>query len=142
MKMRSLAIVVYAALLLGTLAFAGYAGYSVFISMRQDAAGPSYGYIYDDWPDGDHSDKDRWRGGVFFGFKADRIRWVAKPKGEYIDGDSVKFFVRLPMSDHVFDELILRLQSSDEFSYRAIDEFDSSGLFFVPDWFPRPDEAS
>ena len=119
----------------------GFAGYTLFDSIRQDNAGPSYGYLVDDWPDGGDSDKDHWRGGEFFGFKADKIRWLAMPKGENVDGDSVKFFVRLPMTDQVFNELILRLQSSDEFAYRSLDSFSSADLFLTPDWFPRPDEA-
>jgi hypothetical protein len=137
-KMRFLAIIASAALLLGAL---GFAGYSLFVSIRKDAVGPSYGYIYDDWPDGDHSDKDHWRGGEFFGLKADKIRWMAKPKGEGVDAHSKKFFVRLPMTDQAFEELIHRLQSSEEFGFRALDTFNSSSLFFIPDWFPRPDEA-
>lgn len=137
-KMRFIAIIASGALLLCTL---GYAGYALFVSIRQDTVGPSYGYLVDDWPDGDHSDKDHWRGGVFFGFKADKIRWLAKPKGEGVDGDSKKFFVRLPMTDQAYGELILRLQSSDEFAYRALDSFSSADLFLTPNWFPRPDQA-
>jgi len=55
--------------------------------------------------------------------------------------DTLPHFVRLPMTDKVFKELILRLQSSDEFAYRALDSFSSADLFLTPDWFPRPDEA-
>lgn len=140
--MRIVAVLVYGALLLCSLGFAGYAGYTLFVSIREDAVGPSYGYHFDDWPDGDHSDKDHWRGGVFFGFKADKIRWMARPKREGVDGDSKKFFVRLPMTDAEFDGLIKRLQSSEGYSYRPHETFDSSRLFFVPDWFPRREEAT
>ena len=137
-KMKLVAIFASGALLLCTL---GYAGYSLFVSIRQEVVGPSYGYIFDDWPDGVHSDKYHWRGGVFFGFNADKIRWMAKPKGEGVDAYSKRFFVRVPMNAAVFDELIRRLQSSEEYAYRASKTFDYSRLFHIPDWFPRPEEA-
>ena len=127
-----------AALLLSAL---GFAGYTLFILIRQDAVGPSYGYIYDDWPNGDHSDKDHWRGGTFFGVKADRIRWIAKPKRDSIDVHSIRFFARIPMSDLEFERLIARLKASEELAYRSSETFNSSRLFFVPDWFPRPEDA-
>ncbi|MCH7229150.1 hypothetical protein [Haloferula sp. A504] len=125
-------------LLLGTLA---YASYRLIDSFRRDAAGPGYGYVVDDLPEGGRADGDYWRSGEFLGFRADRIRRLAESKGSSFDEDSLRFFARLPMSDRDFRGLLGRLQASEDSSFRSLETPDYSGLFLMPEWFPTPEYA-
>lgn len=137
-KVKAIKILAVGTFLLGVLLFGVY---SIVESLRREAGGPSYGYIFDDWPNGGDSNKDHWRGGIFFGAKADKIRWIAKPERDSVDVHSIRFFARIPMSDEEFNELVAKLQSSEKYSYRPRQAFDSSRLFFIPDWFPRSEEV-
>jgi len=99
-------------------------------------------HVIDDWPDGDHSDKDRWRGGQIYGMKADRIRRVAKPSGNGVDADTISYFMRVPMSDDDFSAFVARLKSNPAYEFRhpTAQELQSANL--QPEWFPQPARAN
>jgi len=93
-------------------------------------------YIHDDWPDGDHSDKDRWRGGQIYGLRADLIRRVAKPSGSGVDADTITYFMRVSMDDSEFNGLIDRLGSADDCQFQPPDRYIPSARQLQPEWFP------
>ncbi len=101
--------------------------------------GPDFGlaeHVSDDWPDGDHSDKDRWRSGTIYGFKADRIRRVARPKEGGVDSKSNTFYMSVPMSKGDLSALLHRLEKDKKYEFRVGGSFPKSNILLSPDWFP------
>lgn len=93
------------------------------------------GYIADDWPDGSHSDKDRWRSGTIFGLNADRIRRTALPDGMGVDVDSVTFYMSVPMSEPEYEAFHHHLVSTPKYEFRSSGSWPSKDFRLLPDWF-------
>ena len=99
-------------------------------------------FVADDWPDGDHSNKDRWRGGIFYGLKADKIRRVARPKHSGVDAKSIEFFARIPMNLGDFEAFMTRLESTENYEYQPAGSYIPTSLTMRPGWFPYPTETN
>jgi len=100
---------------------------------------PDFGlpeYVSDDWPDGDHSDKDSWRSGEIYGFKADRIRRVARPKASGVDAKSITFYMSVRMSKEDFSSFLNRLEQDKKYEFRFGGGFPYNDILLPPDWFP------
>ena len=99
---------------------------------------PSRGHLaYDDWPDGDTADKDRWRGGVFLGLRADRIRRVGEFHGDLIDADTISYFASIPATESEFQQRLQTWRARPDFSPRPPDDLPSSVPPHSPPWFPQ-----
>ncbi|MEC5129221.1 hypothetical protein VSU19_20845 [Verrucomicrobiales bacterium BCK34] len=93
------------------------------------------GYFAIDWPDGGHSNKDRWRSGTVFGHNADRIRREALPDRVGVDVNSLTFYMSVPMSDFEFEVFLDRLAKTKEYEFRADGSWPHKDFRLPPDWF-------
>jgi len=98
-------------------------------------------FEFDDWPDGDTVDKDRWRSGIFVGLHADRIRRIERWEGDYLDAKDVTFLASIPMAQPELEQRISVWQSAGHFDSRRLDAFSPLPPHW-PDWFPVPNNQT
>jgi hypothetical protein len=102
----------------------------------------SGGYVADDWPDGGHSDKDRWRSGTIFGLNADRIRRIAIPDGVGVDAKSLTFYMSVPMSELEYQVFRDRLTSTPKYEFRSDSSWPRKDFRLLPGWFAPLNETN
>ena len=111
----------------------------------KDFVGIKRPYSAIDWPEDGNGRKataDRWLGGVFYGIEADKIRRVARPEKIGVDADSIKFYVRIPLDEKVYQELMDTLRFNDDYAYWRGDFYAPESMVMKPEWFPAPTEAN
>lgn len=135
--MRKLVLQVVGGIGIATVILAVVLGLCWFGLTKNTTPPPSAtgGYVADDWPDGDHSDKDRWRSGTIFGLNADRIRRIAIPDGVGVDAKSLTFYMSVPMSESDYQGFRDRLVNTPNYEFRSGGSWPSKDFRLLPGWF-------